>query len=412
MVQYRDIVQQALWALGDNKMRTLLSILGIFIGIIAVMAVGTVTRTLHHYVFSELSSYGLQTVWIYRDYQSNDPFANRRSGSGIDNTDLKLMRAGCCPAVVRVAPDVFYDDWSQLFRNGSRYDNAILKGVDQVYFEISRDTVGIGRSFRQEDINSRRSVAVIGPKVREHLFGPHQNPVGKAIRMGEHRFTVIGVLREKNRDFLASIGAAENYDVNNMVYIPYTVHQQLIGNRNIHNLVLEAASLERTQEAVDQALAHLRRHYGDRYSYKVDTMQYWVDTANAYLDKFSLFGLFAASISLLVGGVGIMNIMTTSVVERTREIGIRKALGASRIDIQRQFVLEAMVISVIGGGIGLICGYVIAIVAQTWLQIPLLPPWAVIFVALGVAIVTGLASGYYPARRAASLRPVEALRYD
>lgn len=412
MVQYPDIVRQSLWALADNKMRTLLSILGIFIGIVAVMAVGTVTRTVHDYVFGELASYGLQTIWIYRDHGAQDPFGAKRSGSGIDNIDLKKIEQGCCPAVKRVSPEVYFNNWTHLFRNGSRYDNAILEGVSPEYFDISRETFTLGRNFRPEDIDSRRNVAIIGSTVRELLFGAHENPVGRSIRMGEHKYVVIGVLNKKSREFLASIGAAENYDVNNRVFIPYTVHQSLLGSKEIHQLILETYSMEQTQEAIDQVQGLLRRHYGGRFTYKVDTMQKWVDTATGILDKISLIGLIAASVSLLVGGVGIMNIMTTSVVERTREIGIRKALGASQQDIHHQFVLEAIVISSLGGGVGLVLGYLISFVAEFWVDIPLTPPFSIILVALLVSIATGLASGYYPARRAAAMKPVEALRYD
>lgn len=411
-IQIWDVYRQAIWALRENRMRTLLSILGIFIGIVAVMVVGTVTKSVKDYVFSELSSYGLNTIWVYRLREEKSPYGSIRSGSGIDNQDLKMLRQHCCPAVKQVSPEVYFQNWQQLFRYGNRYNNALLEGVDQQFFSIAKENFAMGRSFREEDILRRRNVAIIGSKVREVLFGEYQNPIGKSIRTGEHKFTVIGLLQAKSRDFLASIGAAEDYDVNNRIFIPYTVHQQLIGNKDIHQLVIEAAGSDQTQLAIDQVMQLLSRNHGNRFTYTADTMEYWVNTANDILSKISLIGLVAASVSLLVGGVGIMNIMTTSVVERTREIGIRKAIGATRKDIERQFILEAVVISTLGGAIGLIIGYGASFVAQAWMNMPVIPPVTVVFVGLFVSIIVGLASGYYPAKRAAAMQPVRALRYE
>ncbi len=412
LAHVRDIYFQAVWALRDNLMRTLLSILGIFIGIIAVMAVGTVTQTVHNFVFTELASYGLQTIWIYRQHEAPNPYSTVRTGSGITNLDLEQIQKGCCPAVARVSPEVYYQDWSQLFRFGNRYNNVILEGVDGVFFDISRDEFTIGRNFRDEDIDNRRNVAIIGSEVHKTLIGEHQNPVGKSIRFGEQKFIVVGVLKRKNRDFLASIGAAEDYDVNNKIYIPYTVHQQMLASKDIHQLLIESRSVAETQNAVDQVVELLQRRNNNHFQYKWDTMESWNTKANNILSNISLLGLVAAFVSLLVGGVGIMNIMTTSVVERTREIGIRKAIGATQNDIRLQFILEAVVISTLGGSFGLGVGYILSIVAQHMLQIPLQPPWMIIIAAFLVSIGVGLASGYYPAKRAARLKPVEALRHD
>lgn len=411
-IQLKDISAQALWSLRDNRMRTLLSILGIFMGIVAVMAVGTVTKSVKDFVFTELASYGLNTIWVYREQEEESPYGTVRSGSGINNKDLLALKKGCCSAVNNFSPEVYFDNWQQLFRNGSRYNNALLEGVDHAFFDIAREKFAVGRNFRNEDILRRRHVAIIGSEAYKQLFGEHQNPMGKSIRTGDFKFTVIGVLKKKEREFLASIGAAENYDVNNRIFIPYTVHQQMIGNKEIHQLIIEAKSPEVTQLAIDQIIAQLKRNHGERYSYATDTMDYWVETANSILDKISLIGLVAASVSLLVGGIGIMNIMTTSVVERTREIGIRKAIGATRKNIEHQFLIEAVVISTLGGCIGLIIGYGGSYIAQQWLEVPLIPPVSVVLVGLGVSIIVGLASGYYPAKRAAAMEPVKALRYE
>jgi putative ABC transport system permease protein len=412
MVQIRDAFFQALWALKDNRLRTILSILGILVGIVAVMAVGTVTKTFRHTVFSEIESYGLKKILVYRLWEEKGPYSSIRKGSGMDNGDLEFIVNGCCPAVARVSPDVYYEDWKRLVRTGSRYNNAFLEGVGVDYLAITKEQLVLGRNFRPEDMLRHRTVAIIGSEVKKQLFGPNINPVGRSIRLENLKLTIIGLLKEKRRDFLSSIGAAENYDVNNRVLIPYTLHQQILGSKDIHTLVLEATETNTIQQAAAEVIDVLKRRHNYRFTYTSDNMETWIDTYSNYLNRISLFGIAAASISLLVGGIGIMNIMTTSVLERTREIGIRKAIGARRRDILVQFLMEAIFISTLGGGLGLIVGIIVSLVAALWTDLPTTPSWTIVFIALLVSMFVGMVSGYYPAKRAAGLKPVEALRYQ
>lgn len=412
VVQIRDAFFQALWSLKDNQFRTLLSILGILVGIVAVMAVGTVTKTIRESVFAELESYGLKTIWIYRNWGEKEPNRAIRQGSGISNSDLEAIRSGCCSKVLSISPEVYYSNWQVLFRAGSRYDNAILDGVGVNFLKISKDDLTIGRDFREEDIARRHPVAIIGPKVLDELFGKYQNPIGKTIRLDNLKLTIIGLLKEKRRDFLSSIGAAEKYDINDRVLIPYTLHQQLLGSKDVHGLVGEAIDLDNVQPAIRQVVDTLKRSHNYKYNYTTESMLAWINTADRILTNISLIGIVAASISLFVGGIGIMNIMTTSVLERTREIGIRKAIGAKKRDILIQFLMEATFISTIGGFIGLALGTVISYAVSLWTGLPTTPSWFIVFIALLVSMMVGVLSGYYPARRAANLRPVEALRYQ
>lgn len=411
-IRIQDALKQSMWAIRENRLRTLLSVLGILVGIIAVMVVGTVTNTVRHYIFNELESYGLKTVWIYRDWEQKIPNATQRSGSGITNSDLEKINKHCCPALRKISPEVYFEDWNVLARSGSRYDNVVMEGVGVNFFDISNERVTLGRLFRPEDINRRRSVAVIGPEVQKQLFGMHQNPIGKSIRINELKLTVIGLLKEKKRDFLSSIGAAENFDINNRVFIPYTLHQTLTSSKNVHRILGEANDLASVQPAINQVIGTLARRHNKKYAYTWESMEAWIDTADSILTNITLIGILSASISLFVGGIGIMNIMTTSVIERTKEIGIRKALGARNKDIHNQFLLEAIFVSSIGGILGLIIGFAIsyAIVLSTGL--PALPSWIVILAALLVTMLVGVISGYYPASRAARLKPVDALRHQ
>lgn len=406
-----DLSLQAWWALRDNRLRTALSILGITIGIAAVMAVGTVGKGGHYLVFAELESFGLKSVWVFRDRQDKDPHRAIREGSGIDRDDYAAIVAGSCPAVERISP-IVHSSKRRLIQVGNRYSNADVEGVGVDYVPINNDNLVIGRNFRDTDVRRRRAVAIIGPQVHEDLFGATQNPSGHELKIGDRKFTVIGVLQAKSRDFLASIGSAGGQDANNRILIPYTVYQQMLGTKEINWFQAQARRLDQADRAVTQIIDVLKRRHGHRYEYKSETMAKYIATTNRILHGVSLIGVVAASISLLVGGMAIMNIMSTSVLERTREIGLRKALGARQRDILMQFLLEAVLISAIGGVLGLMLGGVASYGLALATEFPLAPSWYMVLIALAVSVSVGLLSGYLPAYRASRLRPVEALRYE
>jgi ABC-type antimicrobial peptide transport system permease subunit len=408
----RDAFGQAIFALRENKTRTALSVLGITVGIVAVIILGVVTKGVREKVFAEIESYGMQSFWIYRDQNVADPNADVRQGSGIDNDDLEAIRLGCCPAVLHVSPRVYFTEWNVLARAGNRFTRILLEGVDAPFLDISKDELEEGRTFRPTDIDQRRPVAIVGSNVHKQLFPERPSAIGQSFRYEDLKLTIIGVLKEKNRDFLKSIGAAEAYNINDHVMIPYTLHQQMLASKDIHTIAGEAVDKASIQKAVDQVVDLLQRHHNGRFQYKTETMEAWVATADRILTNISLVGVVAASISLLVGGIGIMNIMTTSVVERTREIGIRKAIGAQQHDILTQFLMESVFISTIGGLLGLAVGMTLAYGLTLWSQLNVMPSVGVIAVALLVSMGVGIASGYYPARRAAALQPVQALRHD
>ena len=299
-----------------------------------------------------------------------------------------------------------------LVRNGNRYSNARITGVGADIHIIHNDVIALGRPLREKDELRRRSVVILGPTAHTDLFESEQNPVGKEIYIGENKYTVVGVLKPKSRDFLASIGSVGGMDANNQILIPFTVLQRQLGHKEISVFHGEAIGLEHADAAVSQIIRMLQRSHRSRYSYKGDTAAQYVATANRILGAVSLIGVAAASISLFVGGLAIMNIMSTSVLERTREIGLRKALGARRRDILFQFLMEATMISAIGGLLGLSLGALASVGLALWTGFPMMPSWFMVGIALAVSIGIGLLSGYYPARRAAAMQPVEALRYE
>lgn len=407
----RDVFIQAFYSLTDNKLRTILSILGIAIGIAAVMTVGSVTQNARKYIFAELQTYGLKTVWIYRNWKDANDNKVVRQGSGIDNEDFKIIQNGCCSAVMRATPVVYSAKYVVKVHNGSDFYEAPVEGVGLEYFDINNDHILAGRNFSKNDLEYRKEVAVIGTKTAETLFGKNGRYINNTFRLYNKKFTVIGILENKTRDILKQLGA-DNYDINGRVLIPYTVYQSILGSKDIHTLQAEAVSMDKTHEAMEQLDELFHRTHADRFEYTKESMDGWIERAKVLLRNISLVGLLIASVSLLVGGMGIMNIMSTSVIERTREIGVRKAIGAQNHDIMFQFLMEAMAVSTIGGAIGLLLGIVGVYITSVISGYALDPSWTMAMVALLVSMGVGVLSGFYPAFRAAKMRPVDALRFE
>lgn len=408
----RDSLEQALYALRENRLRTFLSVLGVAVGVAAVITVSTVSKSGREYVFSQLETFGLNNIWIWRNFQVDNPFRAMPQGSGISSDDLDaIVTSRCCPAVARFSPRVYFEPREIWIRTGAAYARTPVEGVGEAFLEMDRSPVSVGRGLRQDDMRERKPVAVIGSATRDRFFGPHSNPVGEFLRINDLRFTIVGVMQPKDRSFLMKIGAV-NWDDNDRVFIPYTVYQQMLGSKDVHTLAAQAIDVASVPAATQQLMTFLDRRHNSRFRYVDDNMLRWVENANSYLWVISLIGVLGAAVSLLVGGIGIMNIMSTSVLERTREIGIRKAIGARDKDIMTQFLLESAFISSVGGLIGLLIGAGVSYGLAAWTGFPLLPSPLMVILALSVAMGVGVASGYYPAHRAAQLRPVEALRYE
>ena len=408
-----ETIQQAWLALRDHRLRTLLCILGITIGVASVMAVSTISKGGNHVVYSELETFGLNSVWVYRDYRADSPLKRQRDGSGIDNDDYKALRDRAPSlGIAKVSPVVWPNNWRSRLKFGNRYSESTLIGVNEQYASMVNDELAVGRMFNSNDINRKQPVAIITPDIVEKLYGSNENAIGKQFLLRDRRFQVIGVLASKSRDFLASIGSEGGQNANDRVLMPYTVLQSLNNEKSIANFqieVIEFDDAERSGAAVQQVLTQRHRN---RFSYKYDTMAGYIKTSDRILGGVAIVGIVAASISLLVGGMGILNMMSTSVLERTREIGIRKSVGASEADIQRQFLLEAVMISLIGGALGLAIGYISSVVLARITEFPLIPSPMVLVGALLVSIAVGIAAGYLPARRAAKMHAVDALRTD
>jgi len=413
MNHFLENIFQAITAVKQNRIRTIMSIVGVAAGVAAVMAVSAVSQSGKDYIYGELSTYGLNSLWVYRQWEDESPFASVRQGSGIDSDDLHLLEnSACCPDVLRVSPLVYEQDWLKTIRVGNIFTKSSVSGVGLEHANINSDELLLGRWFRNDDIKRRKNVAVIGPKTRIELFGENVNVIGSTIRLGEHKLTIIGVLKEKNRDFLTAIGATQGNDENRRVLVPYTFYQQLMGSKDIHTLRAEARDQEAVDRALNQIVMTLNRSQNHKYVYQSESMKQWIATANSILESVSIIGIVSAMVSLLVGGIGIFNIMSSSVMERTREIGLRKAIGASEKDIMQQFLLESVYISVIGGVVGILLCFIVFLGLNTFWDFSFSLPWLSFIVPVLVTILVGLLAGFIPARHASRLMPATALRHE
>lgn len=406
-----DGLGQAVWALRYNRLRTMLSVLGITVGIAGVMAVGTISKSGRHLIFSELETFGLKSVWVYRTNDDKDPNRAVRAGTGIEARDVEVL-AHCCRSVRHISPVVFGRGAGLLVRLGKRFSNAQLTGVGGDYAIVNNEQLRGGRFFNAAEVRHRRDVVVIGMTVAEDLFGTDVDPVGKEIRIGDRWHQVIGLLENKDRAFIGSLGSPGGIDTNNRILLPYTTLQARIGSKEVGVIQAEAVDMTRADAAVSELIQVLEREHNHRYTYKSTTMAQYIKVSEHIVQGVSFIGIVAASISLLVGGLGIMSIVSTSVQERTREIGLRKAVGASQASILFQFLMESVIISVSGGLLGLLLGVAGSAALALATGFPLTPSWPVVALAIVMSVLVGLLSGYYPARRAALLRPVLALHYE
>jgi len=405
-------IAQALQALNVHRRRAALSVLGITIGIAAVMAVGTISRGGNHLIYRELETFGLNSVWLYRNWNTQDVKQREKPGSGIDNDDYEALNNDREQlGISHITPNVSAP-YRWVSKQGNREANTRIIGVGRDYTTIANDKFKAGRAFNQSDIDSRQAVVLMAPQAASLLIEPGTNPVGQRIYIDGKRFLIIGLLAEKSRDFLASIGSDGGQNANDRVLMPYTTLQRMLGHKEIGHLQLEVDVFDEAAAVAETARQRLIASHAGSYDYRAETMASYIETTNRILDGVSIIGIVSASISLLVGGMGIMNVMGTAVLERTREIGVRKAIGAREKDIMTQFLMEAGLISAIGGLMGLLVGTIASVVLAKLTDFPLIPSPTQVVLALVISIMVGLLSGFLPARRAARMKPVQALRSD
>lgn len=408
-MNFHEIIRMALTALKTNKLRSVLTMLGVTIGVFSVIGVMTALSVIQVSIENGLSFLGSNLFQFakYPVISKSDPelkYANRRNITLQEaNTYKRLMegQAGaiCFKVFDRGKPAAF---------GTTKIQGLTLVGTNESFLISNSYTLGYGRNISPEDVDLARSVVVVGHDVEKKLF-PGQTPIAKTIKINDRPYQIIGVLAEKGSSF----GQSQD----DMLLVPITRYFNDFGwvNRTV-NIATQSISQATYNQTLDKAIGAMRIARGLKLSQENDFEIYSNDTlVNAFAQVAGTIriGAFVVSaIALLAAGIGIMNIMLVSVTERTREIGVRKAIGARKDDIVRQFLFEAVFLSEVGGLLGILFGVAGGNGVAVWFDIAMVFPWIWALTGLIVCSLIGIGFGWYPARKAASLDPIEALRYE
>ena len=396
----------ALRSLVANKLRSILTLIGVIIGVMTVIAVVSIISGMNRYVEAEISSLG-STTFLIRKFgivTSSEEWFKQIKRKKLTLEDMEAIEQNC-PDCWEVGAETF--SWRKVKYKNKHLSNMTIMGATANITEIANHEVYDGRSFSEFEVEHNRRVCFVGWDIKENLF-PNQDPMGKDIKIGNHYFRIIGVAKKKG----AFLGSSQD----DFVLIPITTFEKLFSRRFFLMIFVKAKDFMSMQDAMDQCRVILRARRKVDYDKPDD---FAIMTSESVMDFFRQFTRLAllvmggiASISLVVGGIVIMNIMLVSVTERTREIGIRKAMGARRRNILWQFLVEAVTLALIGGMVGILMGALIAKLLDAVSPLPAsVELWSVV-VALLVSSSVGIFFGIFPAMKAARLNPIEALRYE
>jgi putative ABC transport system permease protein len=384
----KNTLKMAINSILSNKMRTFLTMLGIIIGVFSVIVMVSMGQGATASVTQSIEGMGSNLL--------NITLTNRTVRFSNDNLNEVSMLEG----VQLVSPNI---NWAAPVKYGLNNEaGTSIVGVNENYLAINGHAMKLGRSINPLDIENRNKVVLLGSEISETLFGQF-SPIDESISLSGIKYTVIGVLEEKESTLFGSN--------NNMVLIPYTTGMRQFRTNSVASLTVQgtdAATINKTQSNIE---AYLMALYGTD-SYRIFNQEQLLSTLNEITGVLTLLLGGIAGISLLVGGIGIMNIMLVTVSERTREIGVRKAIGARRSNILFQFLIESSVISGIGGIIGIMLGMLANRLISTTFEIPVRASLQVVMVAFLFSLFVGVFFGMYPANKASKLKPVDALRYE
>ena len=400
---FYETLKLAVQAIRRNALRSFLTLLGIVIGVSAVIAMVTIGNGTTEKVKEEMAKLGSNVLFI-RPGQWG-PGRSSATAKPFDMRDIAELR-GQLRGVKAVAP-VGQQAMTVVYGSESRSVGTI--GTDASYVVTQDWGFSDGRNFLDSEVRSGRAVCIVGETVHEKLFGS-SGAVGKRMRVGNVSCEVIGVLERKGESGFAS-------DRDDVVLMPIrTYHRRIAGNTDVNNIsvsALDGVDTSKVQADIERLLRERRGITpGEEDDFRVADMKQIADTQTATTSILTALLGAVAGVSLLVGGIGIMNIMLVSVTERTREIGIRLAIGAQEAQVLMQFLVEAVVLSLFGGTVGVLLGLALAGAASAGMSIPFVLDPAIVVVAFAFSALIGIVFGYFPARRAAQLNPIEALRHE
>lgn len=402
-----NLIKIAVRALANNKLRGFLTMLGIIIGVASVITMLAIGQGSKRSIQAQISEMGSNMIMIH-------PGADVRGGVRQDASAMETLKLQDYEDIVdetrfvsAVSPSV---NSSGQAIYGANNAPTTVYGISPDYLEIRRYKVEDGDMFTEQDIQTAAKVCMVGKTVVDNLFPDGSNPVGKVIRFQKLPFRIVGVLESKGYN---SMGM----DQDDLILAPYTtIQKKVLAITHLQGITCSALKEEYTDQAIDEISEILRRNHklkeSDDDDFTIRSQQELSTMLTSTTDMMTVLLAAVAGISLLVGGIGIMNIMYVSVTERTREIGLRMSIGAKGIDILAQFLIESILISVTGGLIGVVFGVGAALVVNGVAHFPIyIQPWSVVL-SFAVCTVTGVFFGWYPAKKAAQLDPIEAIRYE
>lgn len=407
-MNYSNLFKIAMRAIAANKLRSFLTMLGIIIGVASVIAMMAIGQGSKKSIQANISEMGSNMIMI-RPGQDKGPGGAQQDASDMQTLKLKDYEALKEQAkyLSAISPSV---NSSGQFINGNNNTPSTIYGISPDYMQIRQQKVKDGEMFTDEEVRSSAKVCVIGKTVADNLFTNGEDPVGKVIRFNKIPFRVVGVLESKGYN---SFGM----DQDDVVLVPYTtVMKRILSVTYLQGINASAVTEDMTDLAIEDITSILRENHklkaSDEDNFTIRSQQEMAEMMNSTSDTMTVLLLVVACISLVVGGIGIMNIMYVSVTERTKEIGLRMSVGARGIDILNQFLIESVLLSVTGGLIGVIVGVGAAVGINVFAHWPIqIQPWSVLL-SFAVCSATGIFFGWYPAKKAASLAPIEAIRYE
>ena len=402
-----NLFKIALKALGNNKMRCFLTMLGVIIGVGAVIAMLAIGQGSKNSIKEQISEMGSNMIMIM-------PGAERRGGVRQSSDDMQTLKPEDYEAIINQASGIAYSTPTVSSQgqwvNGNNNYPSQAQGVNPQYLDIRQRKVAEGEMFTDADVKTAAKVCVLGKTLVKNLFPDGTDPIGKVVRFGSIPLTVIGVLDEKGYNTMGQ-------DQDDLALVPYTtVMKRMLAIDYLQGITLSAQDENRSDELMLELSNILRTQHklrdGEEDNFNIRSMQELSEMISSTSSMMTVLLAAVAGISLLVGGIGIMNIMIVSVTERTREIGLRMSIGATGRDIMMQFLIEAIIISVTGGLLGILLGALATWMIQIFAHWPVQIDPSSVVLSFAVCTVIGIIFGFYPAAKASNLDPIEAIRYE